>query len=107
MRLTLGIMVFLIAMSCAHVRAEDPYTYPAPQNEEDCMRLYHDILNVQDERAIASNKMTADTKKLKAGEITKEAYHHKRMEWLATEGRLRYLVTYLYDIGYANGCFNS
>ena len=107
LKLALVTILFLVAVAWVHLMTDDSYAYPPPQNKEDCMQLFQDILKIQDQRSEASDLMSFDTKKFKAGEMTKEVYHGKRMGWLAVEGRLRHQVTHLYDIGYAGGCFNS
>ena len=95
----------LILISCAHVRADDFQGYPIPQSQEDCMQLFKDINKLQAVRHELMDQMNDDTKKMKAGKMSEQKYHRKRVAGLAEEGKYRSSVTLLYDIGYEHGCF--
>jgi hypothetical protein len=99
------VVVFLMLMiGCAH-KPMAPDTYPVPRTQEDCMRLFRDINEIQARRHVAAEDMNITTRRHRDGHVSQARYHRKREAWLQKEGILRIRVTHLYDLGYNHQCF--
>ena len=99
-RLTILMMVF-IGCSTAH---HDFNQHP-PTTRNDCINLFKNINEIQDQRHVYMDRMHKTTLRFNAGNIQRKRYHKKREMWLDDEKHLRKLVGQLYDIGYEYRCF--
>ena len=94
-------MIFVFLGCAAHT----PYAYPAPQNKQDCMQLFSDVLDIQQARNRKMHKMAMARDLFQRGAITEKKYHKIRTVWLKEERHLQTHVTHIYDVGYEYGCF--
>ena len=94
-----------LLISCTASRPA--FDYPVPTSQEDCMRLFTDVLSMQRQRNAAADQMSAYTDRINAGKMSVRKYRKKYSEWKAIENRLRGHVTHIYDAGYEAGCFDE
>jgi len=97
-------MMSLLGLSC---HAHRPSIYEPPLTRSDCMRLFVEINDIQEERNKEMDRMARYTRAFKLGAISQWRFHNKRESWLLTERRLRTKAAHLYDIGYEHGCFDD
>ena len=75
--------------------------------ELECISLFEDILNIQDERDLLNNNMQHISGLRKQKNINKKKYKAISDEWFKKETYLRNKVTKLYDKAYNDGCFEE
>lgn len=99
----LSIIAILVLSSCTSTHHN--FVQQPPVNQEDCMNLFENINEIQEQRHVYMAKMDLTTRKFKAGKMSKKRFQKKREDWLTDEGQLRGAVTTLYNIGYEHRCF--
>ena len=96
-------LMFLLTCNCTPTR----FAYQMPSTKEDCMKLFSDVLSIQEVRNEASDEMNGWTRLFEEGKIRPGKYREKYHKWQTDENTLRNRVTLIYDVGYAAGCFDE
>jgi len=82
------------------------FSYPIPETKAACMKLFEDVMTIQDIRSDASDAMNGWVERFNSGDLSVRSYRKKYYKWKTDENILRNRVTLIYDVGYAAGCFN-
>ena len=101
-------LVLLLLLSCVNNSGrsiERPYSR-LTKAEQHCMRMFQDILTIQDKRNANNILMSEATRRYNEGDITRSDHQAYFQEWQNMESQMRTEVTVMYDTAYDNGCFD-
>jgi len=100
------LVFFVLLAGCAHTPTVPVHVEPVlSEFEQGCMRLFRNILVIQDERAANNTLMGEVTASYSRKEITLDEHKKYFAKWHIVEAQMYTKVTSLYDEAYNNDCF--
>ncbi len=95
-------MALFLASACASVPDE------LNENQQhECVKIFTEILNIQDKRNSLSDEMNAINRLRKERKISKKKHQAFFMVWLEKENHLAARANNLYIEGYTKNCFRE
>jgi len=99
---------FLCAMLFLLPGCTTSEAYELSENQQhQCMKIFTEILNIQDKRNSLSDEMNAINRLRKDKKISKKKHKAFFVVWLAKENHLAARANDLYIEGYAKNCFRE
>lgn len=95
------LLLCLVSVSCVHTSSSQV----RDAHIDKCLQYFTEISKIQDLRLSLNKAMNDLVKRYERGKGTKKELDMSRAIWHTTESGLRHRVTAIYDVAYAEKCF--